>query len=784
MTDLSEGLAEPAVKSHKCEFSGCSKAFTRATALYNHVRAKHTLEKPFTCSSPICLERFSSSDSRQKHIARVHEGRRDFVCGSDKDPRCACACGKAYATRYELNRHHNTLKNKHQHILRNASPPTLTLEHYSPAVEAHFKLRQDVALDWEPANYDSAYIAADSDHCESNVANPKLRVPWETPVSQSQVDCGVEWADDIPQDLNLPGGEPATFDPWQDSDLGLDALFGNNEAVFGVEASAWMIPAPLSSTGHQESHIDLGWDILFGGTEAVLDPGASALMTRRPTPPPSPGNKESPIAPENAENASIIPGKGAHETTSIALDSSQEGPETSEDWASFVDLKQLGQTFDSKDVLVDRLCSSSIPHESEANVYTNGEVDDIINPGQKEVDKMMSRSENGNRQPERTKIGATHGTQDIGASCQQHHKKVLSHWLTAAQRQYDDREVRLINVPSAKTHLSGRAGALNLLYRERTINADQTISKSGRRCKWAPRDSIAYPDLLFKGDEYARALRWVEQIWPAGCSAKVHQAAHAAMLDVRILLENRRELQELIQFSEQVLDDISRELLSGEGVLCLSWLGLLLCYCSKFGLEWVTLCRLEHSSTEPPRLSEASAKRQSANSSAPWNTSSSLGGYVVYLKNYNRVRDLEKEHRCVTIGANAYELMEEPSYDQLLALLANMELMRKEFVAVESNIAAAIDDHIVVNDISRTLSHLLTHQHPDLQIQALAKEGTGDKCQYARHIWEDIYRLQEAFSGTEGWGKRDERDERDEHAEHAESSWQEHWTKDEKTLRG
>ena len=56
----------------------CGKSFVTKQKMQNHVRAKHTLERPYVCDT--CGTGFVRSDKLLIHKRRVHTGERPYSC--------------------------------------------------------------------------------------------------------------------------------------------------------------------------------------------------------------------------------------------------------------------------------------------------------------------------------------------------------------------------------------------------------------------------------------------------------------------------------------------------------------------------------------------------------------------------------------------------------------------------------------------------------------------------------------------------------------------------------
>ena len=88
-------------KPHKCEFVGCTKAYSRLENLKTHHRS-HTGEKPYACEFPGCNKAFSNASDRAKHQNRTHSNSKPYAC---KIP----GCNKKYTDPSSLRKHVKTV---------------------------------------------------------------------------------------------------------------------------------------------------------------------------------------------------------------------------------------------------------------------------------------------------------------------------------------------------------------------------------------------------------------------------------------------------------------------------------------------------------------------------------------------------------------------------------------------------------------------------------------------------------------------------------------------------
>ncbi|KAJ5545703.1 hypothetical protein N7494_003288 [Penicillium frequentans] len=85
------------LKTHRCPFDGCDKAFNRPARLQEHIRS-HNNERIFGCTFDDCDKTFLRASHLNHHIKSAHTGTRDYVC-----PRPGC--DKSFVTGSRLRRH-------------------------------------------------------------------------------------------------------------------------------------------------------------------------------------------------------------------------------------------------------------------------------------------------------------------------------------------------------------------------------------------------------------------------------------------------------------------------------------------------------------------------------------------------------------------------------------------------------------------------------------------------------------------------------------------------------
>ncbi|RAL08193.1 C2H2-type zinc finger protein [Aspergillus homomorphus CBS 101889] len=85
------------LKTHRCPFDGCTKAFNRPARLQEHLRS-HNNERLFQCPHEDCDKNFLRASHLNHHVKSAHTGIRDYVCERP-------GCGKSFVTGSRLRRH-------------------------------------------------------------------------------------------------------------------------------------------------------------------------------------------------------------------------------------------------------------------------------------------------------------------------------------------------------------------------------------------------------------------------------------------------------------------------------------------------------------------------------------------------------------------------------------------------------------------------------------------------------------------------------------------------------
>ncbi|OJJ47840.1 hypothetical protein ASPZODRAFT_94756 [Penicilliopsis zonata CBS 506.65] len=96
-TPISVSRYPSELKTHRCPFEGCTKAFNRPARLQEHLRS-HNNERIFECTFDDCTKTFLRQSHLNHHVKSAHTGVRDYVCDRP-------GCGKSFVTGSRLRRH-------------------------------------------------------------------------------------------------------------------------------------------------------------------------------------------------------------------------------------------------------------------------------------------------------------------------------------------------------------------------------------------------------------------------------------------------------------------------------------------------------------------------------------------------------------------------------------------------------------------------------------------------------------------------------------------------------
>ena len=112
-------------KPYKCTIPGCLRRFSRIENMRLHVRT-HTGEKPYACGYEGCPKRFNNSSDRAKHV-KTHVQTKPYKC---KFP----GCDKHYTDPSSMRKHFRSIHYPSEQAKQNKT--NLRIHDYSPALPA------------------------------------------------------------------------------------------------------------------------------------------------------------------------------------------------------------------------------------------------------------------------------------------------------------------------------------------------------------------------------------------------------------------------------------------------------------------------------------------------------------------------------------------------------------------------------------------------------------------------------------------------------------------------
>ncbi|RYP60650.1 hypothetical protein DL771_010431 [Monosporascus sp. 5C6A] len=98
LTPLSPARKFPSdLKTIKCTYPGCDKAYNRPARLAAHMRS-HANDRPYKCTYPDCDKTYIEEKHLKQHIKGSHTAERSYACA-------VTGCGKSFLTATRLRRH-------------------------------------------------------------------------------------------------------------------------------------------------------------------------------------------------------------------------------------------------------------------------------------------------------------------------------------------------------------------------------------------------------------------------------------------------------------------------------------------------------------------------------------------------------------------------------------------------------------------------------------------------------------------------------------------------------
>ncbi|EAW08221.1 C2H2-type zinc finger protein [Aspergillus clavatus NRRL 1] len=146
------------LKTHRCPFDYCSKAFNRPARLQEHLRS-HNNERIFSCTHEGCDKTFLRASHLNHHIKSAHTGVRDYVCDRP-------GCGKSFVTGSRLRRHLAAHDGRDKYRCTEYPPCNETFRKHSTlqnhVMTAHLKQKPFQCLHTDPTTGQKCPMAFDT----------------------------------------------------------------------------------------------------------------------------------------------------------------------------------------------------------------------------------------------------------------------------------------------------------------------------------------------------------------------------------------------------------------------------------------------------------------------------------------------------------------------------------------------------------------------------------------------------------------------------------------------
>ncbi|CAG8933199.1 unnamed protein product [Penicillium salamii] len=190
------------LKTIRCPFEGCDKAFNRPARLQEHIRS-HNNERIFQCEFEGCDKSFLRPSHLAHHVKSAHSDIRDYPCDRP-------GCGKSFVNGSRLRRHLAAHDGRDQHRCTEYPPCNETFRKHSTLQKhittVHKNLKPFPCTKLHPVTGEKCEMAFDTagnlrNH-ESRVHSEKRFTCMECSESQSAQQPGLELDSD--QDFSFP----------------------------------------------------------------------------------------------------------------------------------------------------------------------------------------------------------------------------------------------------------------------------------------------------------------------------------------------------------------------------------------------------------------------------------------------------------------------------------------------------------------------------------------------------------------------------------------------------